>query len=1110
MSQDTARKSLIAAEASCVSCGVCTDACDVLGQERLAIGEVASRVLEGTVDDSLTGAVSRCSLCGLCCAECPANVDSKEVMTAAREEFVSSGALSALGYEHLFTGCGLNVFTDYKKAYSISYEDLKRQECDVVFFPGCALSAYSPELVRRVHGWLEGQGASVGVIDSCCGTALICAGLPDRARESRARLAEEIAAAGAGRLITACPDCFCELSGRLEGIEVVSLSSLLRERGVRVSGAERLTVHDSCPDRASLTVGGDVRAILSGYELVEMEHFGKNTICCGSGGLVSSVDPELCDTRARTRVEEFRATGAVRLVTSCVNCAHRLNGAAGAGEVLHYLELVFDVWIDWVDVNEMLVTLSDGERGDEVAPTPSVSVMPTNCRFCGYLCALEATVEDGHVLWVAPDPARFPYDERIQNGCARWRATVEILEHPDRVNYPLKRVGARGSGEWERVSWEEALDDIANRLTTLAEEFGPEVLATSIGGPHATYWPLHRFLNLFGSPNNVGIGQICWNPGIWINTLTFGWPIEPDFDPEVTGALMLWGTNPAESDNSAFWRAIREFSKSELPLIVVDPRKTRTASRADLWLPVRPGTDCTLALGLINVVIEQDLYDHEFVEAWCHGFEQLAEHVMPYTPDAVSRITGVPASNIVAAARLFAISPASALVSGRGIDQLGPNTAPTHRALAILRTITGNVDRPGSSVLTEMPDFTPEVELELSNLLSASQRAKHLNRGRLILQTPEGYDRVRVFTERAGKRLPMRYLTSTQPDLVWEAMLKGDPYPIRAMIVMGSNPLLTQADSKRVHAALSSLDLLVVLEYYKTPTAMLADYILPAAGGLERPLFQTHAGTSNIAYGGDAAVRPYYERRTDYFFWRELGRRLGQEEYWPQETLIETLAATLAPAGVTWEEFSRTGLYHVAPGYEKHERVDPATGAAYGFATPSGQVELYSDLLEELGYEPLPAPKTLPAKSEEFPLTLLTGARKQPFYASSYHQVSSLAKLHPEPLAEMSQTTVAGLGLEDGDAVMVSTERGSARFVVKTTEMVEGAVSVEYGWWYPGQDAKEPHLSGTWTSNANMLTSSDIETSDPFIGTWTYNGVPCRVNGIQVESARTSTDTKEI
>jgi len=181
-------------------------------------------------------------------------------------------------------------------------------------------------------------------------------------------------------------------------------------------------------------------------------------------------------------------------------------------------------------------------------------VVQTNCRFCGYQCGLKATVENGRVKAVDPDPTQYPGDESIQRGCRRWRFAPQFLEHPHRINYPLKRVGERGSGQWQRITWEQALDEIAEKLKKLKACHGPEMLATCIGGPHAVYWPLHRFMSLFGSPNNMGIGQICWNPGTLVNSLTYGWTIENELDPDNTACAMFWGTNPAESDNSLLWR----------------------------------------------------------------------------------------------------------------------------------------------------------------------------------------------------------------------------------------------------------------------------------------------------------------------------------------------------------------------------------------------------------------------------------------------------------------------------------------------------------------------------------------------------------------------------
>jgi thiosulfate reductase / polysulfide reductase chain A len=714
----------------------------------------------------------------------------------------------------------------------------------------------------------------------------------------------------------------------------------------------------------------------------------------------------------------------------------------------------------------------------------------TNCRFCGYQCGLTATVQEGRVIAVQPDLTQYPGDATIQNGCRRWRLVPEFMDHPERVNYPLKRVGERGSGKWQRIGWDQALEEIAGKLGQLKDQFGPETLATCIGGPHAVYWPLHRFMTLFGSPNNVGIGQICWNPGVLINATTYGWTIDNELDTELTNCAILWGVNQAESDNSLLWHRIMAYSGTGKPLVVIDPRRTRTAERATHWLAVRPGTDAVLALGFLQVIIAEGLYDREFVEKWCHGFGQLTRHVAWYTPQYVEVVTGIKAATVVEVARLFARQSPSAIFSGRGIDQIGLNSVPTHHAIAILRAITGNLDRQGASHLTEMPDFIPELDLELSGQMSQATRDRQL--GDLKLQSYQCYDRIRQLTEQHGKRLPMRYLTSAQPNLVWQAMLTGKPYPIRSLVVMATNPLLTQADSRQVYEALKSLDLLVVLELFQTPTSALADYVLPSAGALERALFETKAGTSNLIYGGAKAVEPYYERRCDFEFWRGLGLRLGQEKEWPWEDFEASLEATLAPTGVSWEAFSQYGLYSLPEEYGKHERVDGEAKPA-GFATTSGKVELYNELLAAVGADPLPTPKMAPQAAGDFPLQLITGARYQPYYASSFRQFSGLRGAHPEPWAEVSRDTARKYKLEDGYPVWVATERGKARFTVKVTDICEDTVSVEYGWWYPELSGSEPSLGGLWIANANVLTHADYDACDPLIGTATYNGVPCRV-----------------
>ena len=683
-------------------------------------------------------------------------------------------------------------------------------------------------------------------------------------------------------------------------------------------------------------------------------------------------------------------------------------------------------------------------------------IKPTNCHFCGYCCAFLATVEDGRVIDLKPDPTRYPYDERI----------------------------------------------LAGRLAALRGEHGPGTLASMIGGPHASFWPLHRFMSLYGSPNNMGIGQICWNPRIWMDAVTFGWTGEANIVFGLTNALFIWGTNPAQSDNSAFWQTIRAVGRADdMTLVCIDPRCTQVASCADLWIAPRPGTDCTLALGMLNVIIGEGLVDRAFVDEWCHGFEELSEHVRPYTPEAAGEFCGVDPADIVQAARVFAAGR-TALVSGRGIDQVGESVAPTHRAICCLRAVTGNVDKAGAFILNDSSDFISEVDFEMSDELTEEQRRLCLNEDVAPLQCFTGYDLVREQTEKLDRRLPMRYMTSASPDLVLRAMETGDPYRVSALIVNATNPLLTYADTNRVLRALMGLSLVVVLDYYITPTGAVADYILPCAGAIERPVFQIHGGVANFGYGGPAAVEPYYERKTDYDIFRELGLRLGQEGFWPDENLADAFATQLAPTGWSWEDYCAVGAYQVPPVDRKHELPGP-NGIARGFATTTGKVELASELLPQLDGQRLPEQGPFmrlcsPELVERIErrgghrVEMLTGSRKQPYNASMYLDNPAFRAAVGGPVVEMSDSTAASLGLAAGDVAKLSTDQGEARFTVAIARMRDGIVNVDYGWWHPENGVpRAPDFGGIFESNVNLLTSCRLQ--EHLIGTWAYNAIDCMI-----------------
>ena len=733
----------------------------------------------------------------------------------------------------------------------------------------------------------------------------------------------------------------------------------------------------------------------------------------------------------------------------------------------------------------------------------SEEIRKTNCHYCGYLCAFDAHMDGDKIVELTPDPTRYPYDIRVAQRCRRWRMNLDKLYSKDRVNYPMRAKGKRGSGEFERISWDEAISEISDKLKALVERHGPWTVASAIGGPHAVFWPLHRFMNLLGSPNNMGIGPICWNPRIWMQAMTFGYPIEVDFNPAVTKCLILWGTNPAQSDNSLFWASINDYLKSGGRLICIDPRRSTTASKATLWLHPFPGTDTLLAYALARVIIEDNLCDWDFINNWCHGFDIFKAKAFERSLQDYEKITGVSAEDIKAAAHLWCDFGPGALLSGRGVDQIGLNTAPLHRVLAALRAITGGVDKPGTCSINMAPSFLSEYELEMSDRFPQISKAHGLNEGTSHLQSYTGYKRANERTQILGKTLPMRYLTSPLPLHVWNAAITGKPYKVSALIVNAANPLLTYADTRLVYEAMQAMDLIVVLDYMITPTGIMADYILPAASAIERPAFQAMGGVSDFCYGGPAAIKPLYERKEDYEIFRELGLAIGQStDAWPAKNLTEELTRVLQPTGMSWESFKTHGIAGSSTHYYKYAEIDPETGHSRGFATPSGKVELANEMFEDMGaglvadWFEVPGIHMEVSKDPNH-VTLITGARKQPYWASCYFEVESFRTAHPKPLVDMSQNTAKRLELQEGDACLISRlDEPSIEVLqyVHIADIVDGVVSAEYGWWYPEKCKSSKDFEACFESNINYLTRGYVDTDpEPLIGTWIYNGIPCRI-----------------
>jgi len=685
-------------------------------------------------------------------------------------------------------------------------------------------------------------------------------------------------------------------------------------------------------------------------------------------------------------------------------------------------------------------------------------------------CGVLVHVVDGAIQSVEGDP-----DSPLNEGrlCLKGPASVDIVHHPDRLTHPMKRLGARGEGRWARIGWDEAYDIIAEKLERIIDENGPEsiVIGTGTGRHHCNFVP--RFANALGTPNWCEPGHAqCFFPRVNVCHLTFGGLPVCDYYGDVEPAC-VWGHNPLNSgpDGELPFHPRRLMYEGRTKYIVVDPRRTRIAEQAAVWLQVRPGTDDALALAMIHVIIAEQLQDRQFVEKWTYGFEQLSQHVRPFTPEWAESITWVPAEKIRAAARIFAATKPATLEWGCAIEHT-PNSIQTARAISILPAITGNIDVPGGWVFGT-PTVTPVPSLDEN--LTAAARAKRL-----------GAQEFRVLGQ--ANVQPSAHIPA-----VFKAMRTGKPYPVRAFLVFGNNPLLSYANSKVILESLQKLEFFVIMDLFMTPSADLADLVLPAASWFEvdaMPAFPYFAENAVLVQQKIVQVG---ECKQDEVVFAEIARRMklpvGTED--PQDIYTGQLAANF---GITYVELRERGSIWRPMTYRKHE--------TRGFKTESGKIELYSLALEKLGYGPLPyyaeppeSPVSTPEVAKEFPYVLTTGARIPNFFTSEHRQLPKLRRIYRDPLVEMHPDTARQFDIRAGDWVWIETKRGKIKQRAKITDGIDPRViNVEFGWWFPERQDGE---RGAWDSNANVLTNIEPP-YDPAMGTYQLRALLCRIEKVAV------------
>ncbi len=639
------------------------------------------------------------------------------------------------------------------------------------------------------------------------------------------------------------------------------------------------------------------------------------------------------------------------------------------------------------------------------------------------------------------------------------------------------------------------MDDIASRFKKIIEKHGPEAIASSVGAPIVGLLDMtRRFMNLLGSPNWTATTYFCLgNTGV-NSKITYGWFQFPDYWN--ADCVVLWGHDPQPNKWTGEYNWLRAALARGAKLIVVDPFNSYNAKKADIWLQIRPGTDAALSLSWINVIINEGLYDKEFVEKWTVGFDALKERVQDYSPEKVEEITWIPAEKIRESARMYAANN-SIIPWGSTLDEI-PNTTDALRANCILRAITGKLDVPGGELLMgHHPQIISQSDLELNDKMPEEQKKKQLGMDRFKLMSWECFDKTSPAVEKVwGKKYSNQFSGGAiaHPPYIWTAMIEGKPYPVKGFIVDANNAIMNYTNAKRIYEAMKSLDVFVVMEQFMTPTAQLADYVLPAAHWLERPALESHVDWISINFGGEKACEPLGECWTDYKFWRELAVRMGQEEYWPWEDLEDLLDYRVKPLGCTHKEFMAKHYVHAAePKFKKYEET--------GFGTPSGKVELYSSVMEELGYDPLPSyseppesPISTPELYKEYPLIFFVGDRSEPFFLSQNRNIKSLREIEPDPLLKINPDTAFDLGINNGDWVYVETRIGKIRLRAKLTQDAHPkVVRVPHGWWFPEKPQGDPGLSGVWESNdANILPDSD-EFCDTEQGIPHFRGLLCKV-----------------
>ena len=768
----------------------------------------------------------------------------------------------------------------------------------------------------------------------------------------------------------------------------------------------------------------------------------------------------------------------------------------------------------------------------------AIEAVHTYCPMCVAQCGVVAIVEDGRLAKIRPD------SEHPNGGiCVKGSAAPEIVYSPDRLRYPMKRTRPKGDADpgWVKISWEEALETVTSRLSQIKAQSGPEAVvfacATPSGSSAADFSPwLTRLGNAFGTPNRLSAIHICtWNVSAGAKH-SYGTPT-PSPDYENTRCILLWGANPRATFPTTAQR-IGQARARGAKLIVIDPRRHNLARSADCWLRVRPGSDPALALAMIHTLIEEKLFDETFVREWTNGtflvredtqrlltgrdldhsespqsfvvwdtfraapvsyspdrgyaetsipaaitgsylcrladgttaccrpaFALLADRAARHAPERSQHITWVLPNDVRHAARLFATERPSCYFSWSGLE-MHSNAMQLNRAVCCFFALTGQYDARGSNVLVAT---TPTRPVEAPQLLAKEKAAKRLGLKDHPLGPPHDPGHVQAST-------------------VYEAILTGEPYKIRALVCFGSDPLLSQGNVSRGKEALAALEFYVHMDLFANPSASFADLLLPASTGWESEALKTgfsgqgakgaSAEASRWAQMRKVVVPPPPAVRADLTVIFDLACRLGLGEHFFGGDVETAWRYQLEPSGLTLEELRARPLGAQADVITRHRKyadIDPQTGQPRGFATPSRKLELYSNSFRQRWIRSLTVPRGtcrdtthFSASDGTYPL-ILTSFRVIQFVDDQHRNIPRLRNEAREPVVEIHPDTATNLGVEDGEWVTVETAVGQIKLKAKYNDSLHpSVVCAPYGWWQGCKELALPAYDALSSNGANV------------------------------------------